>query len=160
MKRRKGVAALAAGLVALLAGGALVFAHGGGWRHGAPGSDEMAEHFQVHVKHVLAEVDATPEQRTRIEEIVQAATRDLKALHAQHAGARAAFHEVIAAPSVDRVRLEQLRAQHLAAIDEASKRCLAALADAAEVLTPEQRAELAAKMAKRHAGHAGVSHGG
>jgi periplasmic protein CpxP/Spy len=149
-RNRKGIAMLTAGLLALLAGGALVFAHGGGWRHGGLGAEEMSEHFQVHVKHMLSEANATPEQQARIHDIVQAATRDLQALHARHDQARSALHALITAPNIDRQRLEQLRVEHLAAIDQASVRCLTALADAAEVLTAEQRARLATAMQKRH----------
>ena len=161
-KGRKRMGLIVAGLVALAAGGALVIAHAGGARHfgmghGGMGIDEMSEHFQVHVKHVLAEVDATPEQQARVNEIIATAAVDLKALQGRHAGARAAMHQVFTAPAIDRLRLEQLRLEHLAAVDEASRRCVTALADAAEVLTPEQRATLGAKMEQRHKGFA---HGG
>ena len=39
--------------------------------------------------------------------------------------------------------LEALRVEHLALADEVSKKITAGLADAADVLTPEQRAKLA-----------------
>jgi protein CpxP len=160
--KRKRFGLMVAGVIALAAGGALVFAHAGGARHfgmghGAAGIEQMAEHFQVHVKHVLAEVDATPDQQARVNQIISAAATDLEALHSRHTDARAELHALFTAASIDRSRLELLRLQHLAAIDEASRRCVTAMADAAEVLTPEQRASLGAKMAKRHKGFA---HGG
>jgi Spy/CpxP family protein refolding chaperone len=163
-RRRKHLGLVLAGVMALAAGGALVIAHGGGNGGGAGrgpmhhglGFPEMSEHFREHVKQVLAEVDATPEQQARIQEIVQSAANDLKSLHAQHAGGFAEIHALFTAPAIDRGRLEQLRARHIAALDAASQRCAAAMADAAEVLTPEQRAKLGARAEKRHGG---FSHG-
>jgi len=138
-------------VVALAAGSAIAFAHGmgGGWRHGGMDPTEMAEHLQVHVAHVLDEVDASAEQKAQVKEIVAAATKDLEALHQQHGGVHKELHEIFTAPVIDRAKLEAVRAEHLAALDAASKRCATALADAAEVLTPEQRKALGEKMAKR-----------
>jgi Spy/CpxP family protein refolding chaperone len=147
-RRRVGI--ILAGVFALVAGGALVFAHAARGGHGRMDVDELAQHFQVHVKHVLAEVDATPEQQARIDAIIDAAAADLKTLHQQHSGMFAGMHSLLTAPTIDRAKIEQLRAEHIAALDAASQRCATALADAAEVLTPGQRKQLGEKMKQRH----------
>lgn len=138
--------------VVVLAGSALAYAHGmggGGWHHGGMDATEMTEHLQVHVQHMLDEANATPEQKAQIKDIVASAVKDLEALHQQNGGIHKELHQIFVAPTIDRAKLETVRAEHIAALDAASKRCATALADAAEVLTPEQRKTLGEKMAKR-----------
>ena len=53
-----------------------------------------------------------------------------------------AWRAELSKPTIDRVALEQLRTEGIELADTASTRLVEALADAAEVLTPEQRAEL------------------
>ena len=69
----------------------------------------------------------------------------MKAAHESHSAAFKQFHEAITGPSIDRARLESLRAEQVKSLDEASKRLVVAISDAAEVLSPDQRAALAAK---------------
>jgi Spy/CpxP family protein refolding chaperone len=45
-------------------------------------------------------------------------------------------------PTIDRAAIEALRVEHLALAEAASKRFTQALADVAEVLTPEQRRKI------------------
>jgi periplasmic protein CpxP/Spy len=52
------------------------------------------------------------------------------------------LREVLAAQTVDRARLETLRAEQMQLADATSKRITEAVAEAAEVLNPAQRAEL------------------
>lgn len=137
----------------LAAGTALVFAHGGGGHHGWRGpmaAEEMADHIEHRVQYMLSDIDATEEQKAQITSIMQAAARDVHAMHDEHTAGRQQLREVLSAASVDRARLETLRTEHLRMADEASKRLLTALADAAEVLTPEQRSAVARKMEERH----------
>ena len=150
--RRRGlIAGIAAAIVVLAAGSALALAHAGGMHgmHAGMDPEELAEHFQVHVKHVLAGADATPEQQAQIETIVKSAVVDLKALHERMGPAHDELLAIFSAPTIDRARLETLRAEHMQALDEASRRCATALADAADVLTPAQREKLAQQMEKR-----------
>jgi Spy/CpxP family protein refolding chaperone len=132
-----------------------VYAHGGpGCGHRARWSADaspevMQRRLDAGVRWVLADVSATEEQQRRISEITAAALQDLRPLRDQHLAARRTAAGLLAQPTLDRAALETLRAQELALADQASRRVVQALADAAEVLTPEQRALLAARMEQR-----------
>ena len=91
-------------------------------------------------------MDATPEQEAQVTSILQGAARDVYALKEQHATAHQQLHEILSAATIDRARLETVRADQLRLADEASRRIVEGLADAAEVLTPEQRAALVTNM--------------
>lgn len=147
-KRRVLIGSLVGGAIVALAG--VAFAHGSRTMHGGGmGFDHVSDHFRDHVEHVLEEVDATPEQQSQVKAIVESAAKDIEALRAQHGSAHRELHGILTAPAIDRARLEILRAGHVEALDLASKRCVTALADAADVLTPAQRAQFGEKMAKR-----------
>jgi Spy/CpxP family protein refolding chaperone len=74
----------------------------------------------------------------------------------QHVSARKQLQEILSASTIDRARLEAVRMEELRFADEASKRIVQGVADAAEMLTPEQRTALAAHLEKhrrwRHSG--------
>ncbi len=57
-------------------------------------------------------------------------------------GTREEVAKIIGAPTIDRAAAEKLRSERIATLDEASKKAMTALLDAADVLTPEQRAKL------------------
>jgi protein CpxP len=103
----------------------------------------MDEHVARMVKHLAVEVDATPEQRERLTTIAQTAARDLAPLLGKVKNARQQAIDLMSAEKVDRAAIENLRAEHLAYMDATSKRLTQALADAADVLTVEQRKKLA-----------------
>jgi Spy/CpxP family protein refolding chaperone len=67
----------------------------------------------------------------------------------RHLDLRTQVRDVLAAPTVDRAKLEALRAEHLKVAEEASQKVTTALAEAAEVLTPAQRADLARRFEQR-----------
>jgi Spy/CpxP family protein refolding chaperone len=147
------IAATIFGTAVLLAGGAaLVEAKSGGWHHwhGDMGNEEFADHIELRVRYALKDVDATDEQKAQITTILQAAASDVHALAGAHESTHRQLHDIFLADTIDRDRLEAVRVEGLGLADQASKRVLQAVADAAQVLTPEQRAKLAAKMEERH----------
>jgi protein CpxP len=97
-------------------------------------------------------VDASTEQKQKITGIIQRAADDLRPLHEKHMESRRQIRDALAAPAIDRAKLEALRADHVKLADEASHRITAALAEAAEVLTPAQRADLARRWERRFGG--------
>jgi Spy/CpxP family protein refolding chaperone len=121
------------------------FAHGGGLEPG-----DARAHVEMGVRWVMGFVDATPEQRQRVQAIAQGAVDDLLPLREQHKANREAIRAALSGATVDREALEQARKAELKLADEASVRLTRAVADAAEVLSPEQRAQLAEAAARFH----------
>jgi len=156
--RRLAIASLIGSLAAGLGAG-LAHAHGGpggwgGWHRGADSSDPQAmqRRAEASVRWMLADIDASEEQQKKIAEIMTTAMRELHPLREQGREARRQAMEILSKPQVDRAALEALRAKQAQAIDQISRRITQSLADAAEVLTPDQRAKLAERMEKRR-GH-------
>lgn len=143
-----------AGLAALVAAAPLVAAHGfsgrpgfGHGRHGLGGQilkdpEAAKRHAAMAVEWVLRGVDASDEQKQQARRITDRLVDELGPLAAQHREHRAAIHAALAGTAVDREALEQLRRRELTLADQASKLAVAAFADLADVLTPEQRQEL------------------
>ncbi len=100
------------------------------------------ERAESTVEWALRWVDATDEQQERARAIVGSAFEDLQTLRADHQAHRDALVEELVQPELDRQALESIRAAELELAEIASARLVGALADLAEVLTPEQRAEL------------------
>ena len=135
-----------AGLGALLAGAAWK-AHSHG-RHGAFDPARLEEYLDRGLKHFYVELDATPEQQRRLEPIVKEAARELLPLREKLHAARRRGLERLTAPAVDRGAIESLRVEQLQLAETGSRRLAQALADVAEVLTPEQRKAIAERMAR------------
>ncbi len=121
------------------------------WAHHQPfDAEEIAWFVQHRIGHALSRVDATQEQRDKIGAIVKAAVNDVVALRKDHAAQREKALAIFKADSIDRPALESMRAEKLALGETASKRIVQAVADAAEVLKPEQRRQLAADWERWH----------
>lgn len=151
--RRWRIAGLAAAVAGTLAVGACSHGPHRGW-HDGPMSGQVdperaARFTEKMADRIVSAVDGTPEQKSRIQSIAQAAMTDLMPLREQARTARRQSVDLLAARSIDRAAIERLRAEQIATADGASKRLAQALADTAEVLTPEQRVRLAERMQRR-----------
>ncbi|MGH7384543.1 MAG: Spy/CpxP family protein refolding chaperone [Candidatus Rokuibacteriota bacterium] len=155
-------AAIATVIVALATGiGLKALAHGhgfGGWHRGAfMGAHldpaKLDEHLDRMLTHLYVEVDATETQKQRLGPLVKAAARDLLPMRDRMHDARRQAVALLSQPSVDRAALEALRANQLQLAEQASRRFTQALADVADVLTPEQRKQLAERAGRWHGRH-------
>lgn len=117
---------------------------GPGWGKGGPAMHaSMGRGFgERGLERMLDGIDATPEQAEKIRAIVDAARDDLTPAIDGMRDTREKVAEMLGASTIDRAAAEALRAERVAAIDQASRRLTTAILDAADVLTPEQRAEL------------------
>jgi Spy/CpxP family protein refolding chaperone len=148
--RRITLATLAGGVAAGV--GFKAFGHGRWHGQGPIDPADLEKRLERMLKHFYVEIDATDAQKARLEPIVKQAARDLLPLRENfHAGRREAI-ELLSQERVDPAALEALRAKQIGLADDASRRLARAIGEAAEVLTPEQRRELAARFARRHRG--------
>ncbi len=115
-------------------------------------SDEQGadpERVTKMVDKVFSRVDANDEQKAKITEIANRAIGQLKPMRAEMRGTRQQALDLLAAEKIDRAAIEQLRAERMNKADEASTIISIALADIAEVLTPEQRVKAKDKISER-----------
>lgn len=115
---------------------------GGGKPRGGFEPGMMREFAGRKVDRLLYEVDATPEQREQVKGILRKAFEEMGDRRDQRRQSRQAIVEILTAPEIDRAKLQALRAERLEQMEQASERIMEAFADAAEVLTSEQRAKL------------------
>jgi periplasmic protein CpxP/Spy len=112
------------------------------------GGDEM-NFGGRRLEHALRSVNATPEQKIKVRDIFAKAMSESRAEHGAGRGMRDKWQALLGAPTVDRNAIEAMRADQSAQRDKASKRMSTAFADALEVLSPEQRKQLADRMQQR-----------
>jgi len=139
--RRAAIAGAFAGLGGFGLG---ALAHGRGGPGGAPlDPAKLQERLDRMLKHLYVEIDATQAQQQQLDPIVRGAVKDLMPLRRRLREARLQAMDLFTRDHVDRAAFEKLRREQMELADQASKRLTEALADAAEVLTPLQRKQLA-----------------
>ena len=140
-------------LAVLIVGAGVAAATGNGFGRGFGGHPHWGGGFMEYgIERALDEVDATPEQTEKIWKIIDAARAEMRPVARGFRDSREQVMELLGATTVDRAAAEKLRAERNAAADQASRRMTTAILDIAEVLTPEQRAELAEHI-KDRGGH-------
>jgi protein CpxP len=156
--RRRFLAGALTGVLlgSLLAGGVSLYAHaqpGSGWfgagrgpggyfRHAAYDPEMVKTRVEFATDWILSRIDASDTQHQQVKAIVQATVQDLAQMREQHHQNRQALLQALAQPTIDRATLGDVRHAELQLADTASERLVTALADVAEVLTPEQRTRL------------------
>jgi protein CpxP len=125
---------------------------GMGPRMGGPGRMMYPGAIERRVNRVLGIVDASTEQRQKVRAIFEKAANDLYGARDKRIENHRALAEALAAATIDHGTVEQLRAERMKLADATSKRLMDALVEAAEVLTPAQRADLAARLQRRRGG--------
>lgn len=133
------------------AGIAAAHCHHGRWSHARLDPETAIARVETMTNFALWRVDATPQEKARINQITRDAMRDLLPMRDAHRAAHSQALSLLGAATIDRAALEQLRAQQIQHADAATKRAVKALADAAEALAPERRARLAERI-KSHLG--------
>jgi Spy/CpxP family protein refolding chaperone len=134
--------AAASGLSAV----AIAGPHGhGGHSRGGMGGPMMG----MGIERMLDAVDATPEQRTQIDQIHRSARADLQGQRESGRALRDQMRSLFTQPTVDANAVEAVRQQMLAQHDRASQRMTQAMVEVSRVLTPAQRETIAERMSQR-----------
>lgn len=128
-------------------GRGMMRAHAGMAGPGGPGA--QGGMFGGMMSRLLDRVNATPEQRTQIQQIMQNQATEMRAQREAGRALRQQAMALFAQPTVDADAVEALRQQQLAMHDTASKRMTAAMLQISGVLTPEQRKQMAEHMKQR-----------
>jgi protein CpxP len=148
------LAPLALVLAVALGGAATVLAHGSAgmeaWHHGAAAGD-MGSHVEQMLQHVYSEIDVSDAQKAQIDPLVQQAKADLAPLHGEMRDTHAQLLAIFGADTIDRAAIEDIRIEHIRAMDQASQRITQLVEDIADVLTPAQRKAFAERIAQHHA---------
>ena len=150
------LAVLGAGVVAVPT--AMAFrSFGGHGRHGLghgmmQDPERAKAHAAVAVEWAFRAVDATDQQKEEGRVVVERLIDQLVPLREEHVVHRQAVARELLEPQIDRAALEQLRTEGLGLADEASRIMVDGVADLAEVLSPEQRAELLELAHRFHGG--------
>jgi periplasmic protein CpxP/Spy len=122
--------------------------HGMPFCHGMSKDDHKA-HMEFVVDRMLNKVDATDEQKEEIDAILDEAFETVDEKRAEHEAKHEEFKALLTAETIDREALEAMRGEALVHFDEGSAMFLDVIVEVSEVLTVEQREQLAEMIEER-----------
>jgi len=112
-------------------------------RHeGAKTPEEFRARFDKVTQRAFKKIDATPEQRARIQPISDDLGATLYGFREENRALGTRFIKAFEAEKVDPAEFAKIREDALALADRASAKLNEAIVNASEVLTPEQRRKL------------------
>jgi protein CpxP len=118
-------------------------------------------HIQRFVHNALDSAGATTAQEAKVHDIIAATFADVTQGADQREAVRKQMLDLLRAPTVDAAAIEKLRAERIARMDAISTKITSAFVDAANQLTPKQRATLADRFeAMAQHGRWGGAHAG
>lgn len=121
----------------------------GGHRHARASSpEELAEHMEHGLEHLLDKLDASDAQREQASALAARRAPALYAIMSEGRAVRQQLKQVLLAEQLDQARLDALRKQLDGLADRATDIGLGGMFELATVLTPAQRKELADHLAR------------
>ena len=142
----------AAAALAVVLGVVALTGFGGGCGHRGHPRDpaQMAAFVNARVDDTLDDVDATPDQRTKIHAIADRLLADAQAAHAGHDQDHATIVGEWKAEKPDLAKLHALVDARVDALRKLAHEAVDAGAEAHDVLTPAQREKVAKKVERMH----------
>jgi Spy/CpxP family protein refolding chaperone len=124
------------------------FGHGPWAASGLEAAEARREWVGFAIDRMLTKVEASDAQKAEVQAIVEPLATEMQPLRETFAANRESMMQLLLAPEIDRAAMEALRSEQMDQADTISRALVATLADVAEVLTPEQRSELASRIAE------------
>jgi Spy/CpxP family protein refolding chaperone len=120
--KRSTLAALAGGAAAAVSFAAFARPGRHGGQHGPMDPAQMEQHLDRMLKHLYVEIDATEEQKQKLDPIVKDAAKELAPIRRNLREARREAIGLLAQDKVDASAIEALRTKQMQLADQASRR--------------------------------------